>query len=560
MKYLIVFMFVSKLLANQPLLRQIEAKTVIKDFQGALFDVEMALKENPDELQLLKWKVTLLAKICSEKSLLECFKTYQKVAKEPYADRDLLEIVSWGVIEEAFHSSSPELRFYALLGAYQSQQAQGVQLLLKALNDPHALIRAISCQMSGGLRDQSLKEKIYSVFLNDPDFRVHLEALRSLGQMKCLFAKEALVSLVSNSKLSQEERGVALEALVTLTEGVNEKELKSLVLSHRLGFRLLSCRLVEWFDEETDPQLLKPLLNDPIGDVRCAAVHALGERQTCFDELYPLLKDEDIRVAIHAAFALKKNEGIEFLKQTLLHPKKEIRCLSAKALSSMGVHGQEALLETFKKTTEFLPKLNLALGVVKTQKELKEVSQFLVEAITQEHTLLIKKEESLFEVIMENTSKESGFLFEKKESVDQRVRFQLLNQLALLDPVRALEASRVFLKKKRGGFTSDISSILLKEGDEEALEIIKELLNDKDPEIRLESALVLAFWGREGKTLEILENGYHEATGDVKRRILEAISQLGMIEAVPFLVKVLFEPHQTLRVLAAGALLRTLSN
>ncbi len=563
MRILLVFFLAPFLFADQSSLRHLEAKITLRDFNGALQDVEKSLKETPENQELLKLKLNLLAKMSFEKPLLETFKEYLHQVKEPYKDRDLLESVAFGVIGEGIESRSPEVRFHALLAAHQSRLAKGVQMICQALKDPHALIRALACQLSGTLQDQCLKEKVFKTFLEDSDFRVHLEALRSLGQMKCHFAKEALVSLVSDPKRSAEERAVALEALVTLTEGITDTQLKSLVSSNRLGFRLLACRLAEWFDGEVDPKLLFPLLKDPFVDVRCGAAHALGIRKVGRDEVLPLLLDQDLKVSVIASWALAvmgDSEGLNLLVERVSHPKKEIRSLAATALASTGVKGELALLETFNKTADFFPKLNLALGLMRSQKNLDEVGSFLFEALTQQTPLLMKKEEASFEVFIEGTSKELLSSFETLETIDQRTRFELLNDLALLDPNRALKAARVFLKQKKGAFTAEVSALFLTEGDEAAQEVIEGLLTDEDPDVRLESALILAFWGKEAKILPLLEKAYEGANGPTKKRILQATGQLGMMDAVPFLVKSLFEPHQTLRLVAASAILSSLTN
>jgi HEAT repeat protein len=115
-----------------------------------------------------------------------------------------------------------------------------------------------------------------------------------------------------------------------------------------------------------------------------------------------------------------------------------------------------------------------------------------------------------------------------------------------------------FLKEKQWGITGMAAAVLLTEGDDEAIEIVKLLLNDQNDDLRLQAAFVIALWGGGEEALNILEQAYSSSSFENKEKIIEAIGRVGAARSVPFLVDRLQESHQSLRVIAAASLLMVL--
>jgi HEAT repeat protein len=98
------------------------------------------------------------------------------------------------------------------------------------------------------------------------------------------------------------------------------------------------------------------------------------------------------------------------------------------------------------------------------------------------------------------------------------------------------------------------------EGDESAVEIVQQLLQDSQPRVRLQAALILSLWSRDESAIRTLEEGYLNSNWEQKARILEGIGRIGSIRSIPFLLNVLKEHSQTLRLIAALALIQCLNH
>jgi HEAT repeat protein len=128
----------------------------------------------------------------------------------------------------------------------------------------------------------------------------------------------------------------------------------------------------------------------------------------------------------------------------------------------------------------------------------------------------------------------------------------------MLDYPKALDAVKTFLLKGRAELVGSAAGTLIQEIEEEGVEALKALLQDNETEVRLEAALILAMWGKESSGLNVLIEAYEDASRERKIQILEAMGRSGDPRAVPFLLEVLGEPFQVLRIVAASALIQCL--
>ena len=119
-------------------------------------------------------------------------------------------------------------------------------------------------------------------------------------------------------------------------------------------------------------------------------------------------------------------------------------------------------------------------------------------------------------------------------------------------------SSHLFLQKQHSVVSGTAAIALLQEGDDSALILVKQLLEDPDEQVRVQAALILAMLGGDPDAIGVLKESYTLARRDMKVHILEAIGHVGDPSAVEFLVDVLKEPFQGLRVVAASALIQCL--
>jgi HEAT repeat protein len=73
---------------------------------------------------------------------------------------------------------------------------------------------------------------------------------------------------------------------------------------------------------------------------------------------------------------------------------------------------------------------------------------------------------------------------------------------------------------------------------------------------RFQAALILAGLGGDPSAIKILQSAYPKVDREMKMHILEAIANIGDQSSIPFLISVLDEPFQILRVVAASALIK----
>ena len=144
--------------------------------------------------------------------------------------------------------------------------------------------------------------------------------------------------------------------------------------------------------------------------------------------------------------------------------------------------------------------------------------------------------------------------------VDQMVRLDLLSMLSVMRYPKSQEAIKGFLQSQNWGVTGSAVVALIEEGDEEALSMVRELLGDPDQKIRVQAAFILALLGSDPEAVKVLQEAYPNVDREMKVQILEALAHIGAPESIPFLMNILKEPFQVLRVVAASALIQCLNH
>lgn len=206
-------------------------------------------------------------------------------------------------------------------------------------------------------------------------------------------------------------------------------------------------------------------------------------------------------------------------------------------------------------------KVNLALGLIGQRVDIKAAADVVYEMLAnQKDPLLMWDEIGHFRTLAPSVLSHVEQIPNYPKVVDQMVRLELLNVLCIVNHPEAPEAVRKYLKNESWGITGVAASVLMEEGDEEALALVKNLLTDEDPQIRVQAAFILAMMGSDPAALKVLQEAYPRMPREIKIQILEAMGQIGNLETVPFLVEVLKEPFQLVKVVAASSIVRCLHN
>lgn len=549
-------------------INQLQALMVLGDDQLAMQEAHQALLENPGSKEICEAAVKIYAHAGAEEQMMAYFRYYQKLACEDLWPRDLLEDMAWGVIRKGSKGTAPLTRAIALIAAAIGNDARGVEILLENSRDSHRLVRAMVIQFSSHFRDESLQEMIKERMKLEKDREVRVALLQAIGPMQIAELEPELLTVLENDKARAEEKAAALASLVLLKENSNLSEIKKFLSSNRAALRLLAAELIG-ADEITEmAPSIAALLNDTHAEVRRAALETLGalrlkevDGKSVPKLIMPLIQDSIPEVAIAASWLLMLYEplqGQEWMKKWLKSPHQDERIFAACALKAAGQYGRPLNQIIFEETEDPFVKLNLGIALITEQIDPKRGSDALYQLFMEQKGRWMPYEQGRFSGIAPCTVSHKPDVPNFPEVVNQITRLEVLNILAVQGHPQAKEAVLVFLKEKSWGVSGAASSLLLTEGDEESLVIIRQLLKDESEKVQLQAGLILALWGNDPEAIETLQRLYSHVPQDKKAQVLEALGRIGDFSTIPFLVARLEESQQTLRMIAAAAILQTL--
>ncbi len=566
--FLLAVLYSTALFSSVPDEKRVLNFLTVDDTRSACFEGVHLVEQYPHSKECLEVYIQALAKRGEVKKTLQVWNRYQTLFPDQKENRVLLENMAWGVIEKGSKSPSAIVRTYAMLGAFFGQDARGVKVVLEKLSDPNVAIRAFALKLSAVLRDAQLQTEALRLLREDSNVHIRIEAIRALGQMKMQAAEPYLLRILTDPNTRSEEKQVAIEALVTMYDTVKLSHLQSLSKSSRASLRQLACQVVMHTETKEALGCVIPLLKDSSSDVRRSAIETLGylrvkrwKENNVLEQIKELTCDPHPHVAISAAWALtlhSPSEGQSAFAKWIDHPNLNYRLLAASALSSTGKYGTPYLQQAFEKSRDRFQKMNLAIGLIMQGTCLNEACQGLFEGLTKETGKWMWEQQGIFRVLSPSRIKFSGPASNQPEVVNQLTRLEILNILTINENPFALPAVKHFLNRTHWGITATASALLLQEGDENAITIVKELLDDSNSKVRIQAALILAHWGRGEQSIRELQESYPRASREIKERILEGLGRVGSNDSISFLISKLGEPQPTLRMIAASSLLQCL--
>ncbi len=569
---LIIVLLCTHLHAASPLdlSKRINAHISIEDYRTAFAEAQEAFQLYPNSKDLVESYIKATAKSGNEKEMLQGWKYYCSLVEKPYENRDLLEVMGWSVIEKGSKSPSPLVRVIAVLGAFFGQDARGVRIIQRSMRDHDSMVRTVALQVAASLRDERIRREVLSLLRTEQVWEVRLSVIRASGKMKIKEALPHLMDLIKGERTMYEIRVAALQAVAEIEENVNREKIQTLANSPRVGYRQLAAQIIAEFEREEDLDVMIPLIRDSQAEVRASALYCIGmlrpkqiDGKSIPSMIEPLLNDNNEKVAITAAWLMTiydQQRGQRNFPKWLNHSNRETRILAAAALKATGRYGQPLLYNAFVGTDDPYVKMNLALGLIVERSHVEEAAQALNESLTKVNDRLMWCNLFHFKSVSPSNVKRNASIPNLPEATDQLVRLEMFNALAIVKDPHAQESIRIFLEQKNWRITATASSLLLMEGDENAVDLVEALLEDPNPKVRIQSALVLALWGEGNKAAAILKEAYADADRSTKERILEGLGQIKSNDVLPFLSSKLSEQHPTLRIIAAAALLKAMYN
>jgi HEAT repeat protein len=555
-------------ITEESIVKRVHAHLLIGDVLSACSEARSGLQLYPGSKIVGNALIRALAKKGEEKAMMGQWQRFIEKFPEECENRELLECLAWSIIENGALSSSPKIRITAMLGGFFSQDAKGVVILRQGLRDENSFLRAAAIKLSTILSDSSLEEEILRLFKSDKSWQVRLEAIKAIGILHISEAKNDLTKLILNPESHAEEQSAAIHALVLISDELSREHISYLVESKRMGMRLLACEFIAYFEQKQDLDLLFPLLFDPHAEVRAKIFQTLGRLRISTISGHPVIdlavkgtSDANPYTAISAAWLLAitdQQQGLDVLEKGLYHPVRDIRHFTAAAIAATGKYGISLALKYFNKHEDQYVRMNLALGMIGQRIHHEEACASLYKGLLERKEKWMWEETHSFRMLAPSKVKHDDAIPDYPEAVNQLTRLEVLQMLCMMNYPHAQHAIRNFLQEQRWEISGLASALLLTEGDESAIDLVKELLNDADSNIKIQAALILALWGKEENVVNLLQEYYHLSDRELKSQILEGIGRVGSSSSLIFLTSRLQEPYQSLRIVAAAALLECL--
>ncbi len=554
-------------LSEEEGVRRIHAHLLIEDAPSALNEAQELASQYPESTLAQTALIEVLAASGAQDPALDLWNHLSLSHPEVLYDRHLLEEISWGVLKKGVASSQYGVRLASMIGAYLTKDVRAVPMLLKLMRDSNAVIRSIAIQMASSYRDAPLRDEMARLMRDEKVWMVRLEVIRAAGTLRMKELASQLQALVQSEKTTFEERQVAISALLEMYDDVTLPELRALAHSNRAGLRHLACQIASHFEVKEAKEEIILLLQDPNPAVRVAALNATALFYRTGESVAVLegpLQDSDPSVAITAsrvALLMDQAIGEENLLKWLTSPLAENRRLAAAALASSGKRGVPLAQKMLKESLDPYVRANVALGLLGQRVDVGCCCDTIYQFLQEEKRMWMMDTRSnpLFQVLAPSQVRHRDQIPNYPEAVDQMTRLNLVSLLALVEDPRALSALKSFLQRKAWGITGFAAATLIQEGDETALDVVRELLSDDEPNVRLQACLVLAMLGKDESVIRELQGAYATADHEKKLHILEAIGRIGNAQSYSFLMGVLREPFPILRVAAAAALIQSVN-
>jgi HEAT repeat protein len=551
--------------------RRVRAHLLIEDSASALKEALELVDQYPQS------KVSgsiLIEALAAEKRESEALAVWHSISvKYPdlIQDRALLEELAWGVLRKGLDSTQTGVRLSALIGAYLTRDVRAVQILKQMMRDSNAVIRSIAVQMTPAYQDASLKEEVIHLLENEKVWMVRLEVIKVIGALRIGALKPYLEKMIGSEKVTYEERQIAIESFLQLEDDLSLEKLTLLTKSNRAGMRHLACSIAIHLESKEAKDLILPLIHDSHPDVKVAALNAFAlcykDLVSSYDAIELLsqpLQDSHPTVQVTAAWAatlVDASFGSPHLKRLAEDRVPETRRLAAAAIAASGARGVSLAQEQIRENTDPYVKANVALGLLGQRVDVALACDALHDSLQNDKKMWMwdTKANPLFQVLAPSQIRYVDHIPNYPESIDQMTRLNLVGLLTIVEDPRALTILKDFLQKRSWGITGVAAAMLLQEGDETALEVVRQLLSEEDQNVRLQACLVLAMLGKDESVLSDLQGAYAGADHQKKLHILEALGRMGGGDSYSFFIGVFKEPFPILRVAAAASLIQCLN-
>jgi HEAT repeat protein len=545
-------------------LSEIQSSILIQDNEGALKYSKAYFLEDPDNLDRKFIYAQTLAHLLRTQEAINLVKSEDLKPQNAF---ELIESLAWSILRK--HAQGGEAsEAMSILGAAMTRDIRGLKILMEKARSPNARVRGFALRLSGYYPDPPLKKMIARLIAFETNYHVRLEAIRSAGQQGNKEAIEPLKKIIEHSLSTSEERLSAIGSLASILEGIDPIQLQYLIQNDRAQYRELALEAMIREGKKEHLDLVIAHLSDPSLDVRAKAFEALvllAENKATLKATAPLIEKSCQEVSLPvqmmgywALSLIENSEAIDFFMKLLDHESVGIR-MTAASFFAKSRPLLDALEKSEKVVLDPFAKINLALGYLRHKQRLEFVKETLKEFLHNEMGLVMYRgEEGMFPAVTPSVVTHQPMLPNYPLIVDQLTRLSLIGSYALVDLEGAKKALEQLLEKKLVPVSKMALMFLFKESDTDVVEVAKELMKTTDRKNRLQTLLVLAFFGKETSICEELIELYPNVSFEEKLQIVESLGYLGGPHAIQFLLKKLEEHSRLIQIAAAASLIQSL--
>lgn len=544
---------------------QIIAYYQIQDFASALKLIN--LKDQNLDSTLLK--VELLTKLGMTDQALLLLKE-KAVFLDPKKKENFLtlENLSWSILSNQ-NKASEQVQIAALVGAFFTQDAKAAILLKNSLYSSNYKMRAIAATFVSHFRDPFLIEALLSRLKEEKQFDVKIELIRACGKLKLKESANYLEEILLSSSATLEMKKEALVACTEIFEGINIDQLKFFLFSKRTPYKRLGLKLLLTLEEVPDQVLLdlQKFLSDEIVDVRQEALITVGFlsskiefKKEVKDLVEEMTKEKHPMISLLANWAKSKMEkkAHDQLFKYFQAEDLDVVCLAIKLAASVSIKAHEAVERLLEHQNPFI-RLNSAITLLEYNHAKEKAVRVIDKLLDDSHLVIMEKKlvTEDFSVFFPSKVRHHPFIPAYPKVMDGMARMNILNVLAIHEPKIVKKHLKNLLMKKEAMVTFYTLGLIMQE-ELEHFDDLKELSEDKDPDLAMAAAMALAFIGKEPTLAKKLEKLFEQVDFENKIRILEALGAIGNKESIPFLIQVMQKPFSSLQIVAATALIQTL--
>jgi HEAT repeat protein len=540
------------------------------DFFSATKECEKAESAYPDSDSLADWRLRIYASSGEIRKALglikehSCFRSVKDIK-----DMDIIESLAWGVLNNVtkIHEG---MQAMSIIGAFLTHDARAVKIMKEHMLSPNAMLRAQAVTAATMYRDPLLIDMIKHMLVSEKSYHVRLGVINAVGQLQLSECAFTLKEIIASNNVTDEERFMAIKAMVEIYEKLGEEEFKELITHKRAGLRALACQIAASLDAKEHIPCLFGLLADTSPDVRLSALTSLamlgtdGLDKTILKEvLEEFLQDSKPVISIGGEWLATRLDialSASRFRDWLYHESPRIRLIAAGAMGLCGKKNTKDLYKEMKSHFDPYVRLNLALALVRYQYEIKEALEVIYESLSNPTFKFMKVSAlmPMMEVVAPSEVRHMPIAAQLPDIIDQMVRLELLSTLTMFEYKNAKERIREILKMKMLHVTSSAAALLIEVGEMDAVDVVRELLLDSDEYVVTQAALVLASVAKDATVLPYLQQAYKTANWELKISILEALGHIASKESIPFLIEAIEEPFQLIKIVAASALIQCL--